>query len=386
MTEQLGTTIPTLSSDSIPLTAVEIGGFRGVRGLKLNGLERLNFLVGTGNSGKTSVLEAIACYSHPLDIRGWLRTARFREAREHRFYPMQATDVLRWLFPHDIAANGDERHGDICISIEGASPIRSMRASCRPFFGLRAPSIVLEQEASEDDLALDDLKGQLIEDDGWRFRLEAMMKDDATAQVVEFVGWAGGSADLPQPTGPVLNCQLIAPYAHRNQPAQIRSLTQVTIENEKDAVGQLLNDLDPNIVGVEMISEGSTGRAQLALRHRQSGIAPLHVFGDGLRRALMIALTILQCRRGVMLLDEIEAALHVSAMGKVFPWLEHACKEHEVQMIGTTHSLEAIDAVAGSMSNDGVAAFHIDGKQGRAKRYSKDMLRRLVHDRGLDIR
>nr|WP_272954071.1 AAA family ATPase [Agrobacterium pusense] len=158
------------------------------------------------------------------------------------------------------------------------------------------------------------------------------------------------------------------------------------MENEKDAVGQLLNDLDPNIVGVEMISEGSSGHAQLALRHRQSGIAPLHVFGDGLRRALMIALAILQCRRGVMLLDEIEAALHVSAIGKIFPWLENACKEHEVQMIGTTHSLEAIDAVAGSMNTDGVAAFHIDAKRNTAKRYSKDMLRRLVHDRGLDIR
>ncbi len=377
---------PTVASSAIPLTTVEIEGFRGVSGLRLEGLERLNFLVGTGNSGKTSVLEAIACYSHPLDLREWLRTARFREAREHRFYPMQATDVLRWLFPHDIAPNGEERHSAISVIVEGASPIRSMRASCEPFFGLRTSSLPVQQDSLDEDISQDDFESLMVEDDGWRFRLEAMMKDAHSAQVLEFTAWAGGSADLPQPTHPVLNCQLIAPYAHRNQPAQLRGLTRATMENEKDAVALLLNDLDANIVGVEMISEGSTGRAQLALRHRLSGIAPLHVFGDGLRRALMIALVILQCRRGVMLLDEIEAALHVSAMAKVFPWLERACREHEVQMIGTTHSLEAIDAVAGSIENDGVAAFHIDGKRGRSKRYSKDMLRRLVHDRGLDIR
>ena len=42
--------------------------------------------------------------------------------------------------------------------------------------------------------------------------------------------------------------------------------------------------------------------------------------------------------------------------------------------------------IAGSIGNESVAAFHINGKLGDAKRYSKDMLRRLVHDRGLDIR
>jgi len=373
----------TRATSSLPLTMIDVDGFRGVKNLKLSGLERLNFLVGTGNSGKTSVLEAIACYSHPLDMRGWLKTARFREAREHRFYPMQAVDVLRWLFPHDIDPQGEERHGRISVSAEGSSPIASMEATCKPFFGLRAPLVEEQHVAFYGVRSTDE---PLVEDDGWRFKLEAQRRGQVGRDVLSFTAWSNGETELPQPVGPVLKCQLVAPYAHRNQPAQLKGLTRMTMDNQKELVAQLLNDLDPDIVGVEIISEGSSGQAQLSLRHRHSGIVPLHVFGDGLRRALMIALVILQCRGGVMLLDEIEAALHVSAMGKVFPWLERACRDYDVQMIGTTHSLEAIDAVAGSIGNESVAAFHIDGKLGDAKRYSKDMLRRLVHDRGLDIR
>lgn len=374
---------PSRETSPLPLTMIDIGGFRGVKQLKLSGLERLNFLVGTGNSGKTSVLEAIACYSQPLDVRSWLKTARFREAREHRFYAMQAVDVLRWLFPHDIDPQGEERHGRICISVEGSSPIVRMEASCEPYFGLRVPVVEDQREAFDGARSINE---PLVEDDGWRFRLEAQRRGQDGRDVLNFTAWSNGETELPQPGGPVLKCQLVAPYAHRNQPAQLKGLTRMTMDNQKEMVARLLNDLDPDILGVEIIAEGLSGQAQLALRHRHLGIVPLHVFGDGLRRALMIALVILQCRGGVMLLDEIEAALHVSAMGKVFPWLERACRDYDVQMIGTTHSLEAIDAVAGSIGNESVAAFHINGKLGDAKRYSKDMLRRLVHDRGLDIR
>ena len=41
------------------LTSIELTGFRGFRQLKLEGLQRVNLIVGKNNSGKTSLLEAI---------------------------------------------------------------------------------------------------------------------------------------------------------------------------------------------------------------------------------------------------------------------------------------------------------------------------------------
>ncbi len=41
------------------LTSIELTGFRGFRQLKLDGLQRVNLIVGKNNSGKTSLLEGI---------------------------------------------------------------------------------------------------------------------------------------------------------------------------------------------------------------------------------------------------------------------------------------------------------------------------------------
>ena len=365
---------------SLPITQLKIESFRQLRGIKLEKLDRINFIVGSGNSGKTSILEAIACYSHPLDIREWVKTARFREARENRFYPLQSIDVLRWLFPHHSLPDGQEKHGPICIHSEGSSPIAMLDATCEPHFGTRAIDLSDEEESEGDG------DGQhLVEEEGWRFQLTAHMRAPQGNRTIEFIGWSESPTTLPAGESPIIPCQLLAPYAHRSQPAQLRGLTRATIDDKRAGIVELLGDLDPNITGVEIIANKSGG-ALLALRHQEVGVAPIHVFGDGIRRALMIAMAIQQCRGGLLLLDEIEAAFHVSAMGRVFPWIERACARYDVQLFGTTHSLEAIDAVAGCIETQSVAAYHVNGPEGEVKRYSKDMLQRLVHERGLDIR
>lgn len=47
----------------------EIGQFRGLRNLKIEGLSQINLLVGSSNSGKTSVLEAMSIFCDPLNWR-----------------------------------------------------------------------------------------------------------------------------------------------------------------------------------------------------------------------------------------------------------------------------------------------------------------------------
>ena len=52
------------------LDRLTIQRFRGLRDLTLSGLGRVNLLVGPNNSGKTSVLEAIALFCQPLAEEG----------------------------------------------------------------------------------------------------------------------------------------------------------------------------------------------------------------------------------------------------------------------------------------------------------------------------
>ena len=184
--------------------------------------------------------------------------------------------------------------------------------------------------------------------------------------------------------------QFLAPYAHRNSPQNLRRLTEASKIGGRDELDALLRELDPRISGVEIITSEDGLRPKIAIRTRAGGLMPLGVLGDGIRRALSIALALRTAKNGILLIDEIEAALHVKALDRVYRWLDEAVKSLNVQVFATTHSLEAIDAIIRNKepnSQSDLSGYAIDPTEnGGVKRYTGGMLSRLVHERGLDIR
>ncbi len=91
-----------------------------------------------------------------------------------------------------------------------------------------------------------------------------------------------------------------------------------------------------------------------------------------------------------MLLDEAETGIHASKINNVFSWLIEAARSLNVQIIATTHSLEAVDAVmlAAGDDVDDVVTYHLDQAEDRTRvrRTEGEMLLRLRQKRGLDVR
>jgi AAA15 family ATPase/GTPase len=148
----------------------------------------------------------------------------------------------------------------------------------------------------------------------------------------------------------------------------------------------LIRSFDNNILDIQILSM-PTGIATLYIKHKELGLAPLYVFGDGFKRALVIALTLLTTANGVLLVDEIETSIHVSALGSVFSWLIETCRRREIQLFVTTHSLEAIDAMLQpEIATDNVVAFRLNHNGQAPQRFSGNLLHRLRSERGLDVR
>ena len=114
--------------------------------------------------------------------------------------------------------------------------------------------------------------------------------------------------------------------------------------------------------------------------------APLYVFGDGIKKALIIALSVLNISNGILLIDEIETSIHISVLNHVFAWLIEVCSHRNIQLFVTTHSLEAIDAMLQADSTpDEIVAFRLHST-GQPQRFSGNLLHRLRSERGLDVR
>ena len=111
-----------------------------------------------------------------------------------------------------------------------------------------------------------------------------------------------------------------------------------------------------------------------------------------MRRCVLLAATLpALANGGVLLIDEVEVGIHVGALSRVFKWLLESARSLGVQILVTTHSLEALDAIvsAGEDAGDSeIAAFHIESEAGRTgcRRFSGDILHRLRFERGLDLR
>jgi AAA15 family ATPase/GTPase len=72
---------------------------------------------------------------------------------------------------------------------------------------------------------------------------------------------------------------------------------------------------------------------------------PLSTFGDGIKKILVLSNAIAEAAGGILLIDEIETAIHKKYYDDIFHFIVKACKAFGVQAFITTHSLEAIDGL-----------------------------------------
>ena len=109
----------------------------------------------------------------------------------------------------------------------------------------------------------------------------------------------------------------------------------------------------------------------------------------GLRRVFTLATSIPRVRGGLLLVDELKTAIHTRALEKTFDWLVNACISNNVQLIATTHSLEALDAVLEvSREKADLVVYRLqqEHEQTTATRFDKEIILRLREELGIEVR
>jgi ABC-type Mn2+/Zn2+ transport system ATPase subunit len=377
---------------STELRELQISAFRGLRDLRLEDLGRVNLLVGGNNSGKTSILEAIMLFARPAEARAWMDSSA---GRETRISSKILAASLRWLFPVSRQASEDtdvRPVGHLVISGAGRFPMRQLRASYSGLLVLPEPEGKLDLEAmSTIDEAL-----RRVDTVDLHLEWERSAGELATADGELSFGAEGFRRTEALREAPALPVEMISPHIHRTSFAPVRAVSAAVTGSYKPQVVELLQSIDPDITDIDIVQDGPLN-PQIFLQHYRTGPTPLSVFGDGVRRAVVLAALIPRAKDGVLLIDELESALHVSVLKPVLTMLRRAVNDFGVQVFATTHSLEAVDAflnTAESLENEtpgsqeDVVLYQLDLEEGerRVKRFGADQLGRLRFERGLDIR
>jgi hypothetical protein len=257
-----------------------------------------------------------------------------------------------------------------------------------------APSDELEAEALEAESGLD-LAGENRRR-GADIVLECrtssdLLPSEPSVQQEKFQLWEGERFKTYRAApGPQLSTATISPVAHAAEQLQIAQVSEALLSGiVREEILSVLRLMDPGIQDLEILSRRGI-RPALYLRHQETGLAPLSSFGDGIRRTLLIAVTLLQLQSGVLLIDELETAIHTSALQAVYRWLVRACHTRAIQLFATTHSLEAVDALLDATNEEqsGLNVYRLERTPERTKsvRLDKSDLTVLREKLGQEVR
>jgi hypothetical protein len=332
----------------------------------------------------------LATYAHPLRPSEWIDVVRRREISNSRSVLIEG---LSWLFPHDeIISTSPMPFGrETRVSGKGTCPIREVVARLTEIEGL-FEDVEPNQPNTDDEVFSTSVLRK-----GARLELRAKVEDGQASLFGSNINdyhftadiWESGRRPVPQnASSPSIKMETITPFIHRIRNADIEAISESVFSDVKQAVICLLRHFDSDIIDLEILKK-QRGEAIVYVDHKRLGLTPLSTFGDGMRRALIIGATLATVSGGILLVDEVESAIHVEALKSTFKWLHSACRDMNVQLFTTTHSLEAINALIASVqAPDDLVMYRLERSNGEAqvKRFSHETLSVIREELGLEIR
>jgi AAA15 family ATPase/GTPase len=366
---------------------LSIKKFRGINGLELSKLGMVNLFVGPNNSGKTSVLEAIELFSDPFEPGNYARLARLRDY--NRFFPL--IEYVLWLFPKkEVAKLSDKEDVWDFIQIEGSNDDRINKLTIKPKFKKMLKSN-MGHYIDRDSIA-DNVQMELFDEFSPDITkvLELAIKYEHGEEIInKRLSFTERNDAYRVETTNFFRTVFLTPIDYRIRQTSAKAINDIIISGDRPKIIDILKLFDENILGVEILSPD--GRVPIpAINHKKLGIVPLFLFGDGVRKAMALATAVVRSESGLLLIDELETAIHPYALKGLFSWLVNSCKLFNVQLFATTHSLEATDAVleASEESLRQLVIYRLenDSEKTFAKRFSGETLHTLRFELGQDVR
>lgn len=319
------------------ITNLYIESFRGINCLSLQELTGINILTGDNNSGKTSVLEVIRCFEQPSSFRKWRSILR-KDAMIPSSFGMSYYEGFLNLFNVEddlkkIEYEAEFPNGRIRIKMTGHESEEEMTVD------EYEKNIQMVQRYRREGEETDD---HLITVPKLELELEVNGKEAGRGEIYEGGNISGSRKMVSEDS--VKKIIYISPVRHAEGSLY---LAEVLDDPELyEEMLEVLKEYDKDIMSINYVKnyKGMGGEYKILSRTRKKALS-LNVYGDGMKKAVLLMSAAIKAKGGILLLDEFETAIHTSAMEKTFRWILETCHKLDVQLFLTSHSKEAIAKV-----------------------------------------
>ena len=322
----------------IHISSLQIETYRGIQNLQLNDFSLVNIFTGDNNTGKTSVLEILRTLSSPLSLSTWLANGRkgyiFREVSDFEaFSDLFNVNSQSKIISYNVIDSNKENY-----SVIMSAELSSILLSQNQIYKERG----FPRSRKEED--------NIVEIESQFADIEISSgKNKAKYGLNEFSRYTGiKDKSVFSVHAPVI---YISPTKHAEN---ILYLDKI-LNNPQlyEEMLEVLKDFDSDIVSINASTKTSESvlntipnKVYYSILSKDNNRAlPLNMYGDGMKKAILLMSAVVAAKGGILLLDEFETAIHTSAMADVLYWIINTCKKLDVQLFMTTHSLEALKTV-----------------------------------------
>ena len=350
---------------AIHFQSFEIDAFRGIRNFNIPSLNHVNILVGDNNCGKTSILEAMMLLRAPTNLADIIQVSKQRDSV---FWANRVSlyESFINIFPKDSEEQGIELracydNNHINYSIKGRRHLilldDYMETLYRPNLARR--NLPAETEAFEG-------------------RIEWRIGEIQEYESVFFHEYMSAQRM-------VLNHKRFANIVYLSPVDHVKNNIIngiVRIEGYKEICLRIIQLFDPEIKDLLILKNEQTNRPVEYIKHQKLGNMPVSSYGDGIKKVLLLANAVVQAAGGILLIDEIETAIHMKYYQDIFQFVIKACHQYDIQLFITTHNIEVVDALLFTQdyelqkSNDNINVITL--KKGPDRNYTRVLSGREV--------
>lgn len=328
---------------------VTIQRFKKFYGLTINHLSRINLFAGMNNVGKSTLLEAVYLLTRQNDIyalfESYRRRGKFSAALHSVWFHQQPI--------HDFLIEGvyDQKNASVEIqkfeegdeSIEKSSYLSTVEVGS-VFNGTRQESKARIYKDKENEVFFKNLSI-------------------------------------------ICNSVFSSPFSSQNQ-EDILVFHERSIETKNyDRILEFLREkVDRDIQNIELAGELNRF---LVTHDRFARALDLTQFGEGVQRIFHIALQFAAAENGILLIDELENAIHYSLLQDFILLVDELSRTFNVQVFVTSHSKECLDAfLKNNLNLNDVSGYRLYTQDDRVEvRYVPgERLAQLVEKFDLDLR
>jgi ABC-type branched-subunit amino acid transport system ATPase component len=325
-----------------PLASMELSSFRSFRSLSLNGLTRVNLLVGPNNCGKTSVLEAaeiLLSAGNPRVL--WRALARRNEkllaaieATQSSVRPVRELDVSHLFYGHRLSQGSR-------LSVRGKNG-NALSVAYEIVPAYAADSDYQTELPIPSTVDAGQLLALAIYDDTERGDARAVVPlSSAGGLSLEPIRrlWSNKWRDVIQPIN-FIGTDGIEAYELS------RAWDEIVLTPEEGQVLQALQIIEPEIERLAFVADAGSSSSIFVKLKGSDARLPLGSMGDGVKRLLALAITLVRSAGGYLLFDEIDSGLHYSVMPEMWRLVVQTAQRLNIQVFATTHSQDCVYALA----------------------------------------